>query len=200
MKFPENRKAIETLPIDIFGFIFYAPSKRFVGTTESLDFPDLVKTPKQKAGIFVNETIEKIIEIAGKASLTFVQLHGEESPGFCKILREKGLKVIKAFAVNEHFDFNATNAWEEAADFFLFDTRSEIPGGSGKKFNWELLTRYNGNTPFFLSGGLRPEDSERIRNLLHPRLYGIDLNSGFEDYPGYKNISLLKQFFSDVQK
>jgi phosphoribosylanthranilate isomerase len=73
-----------------------------------------------------------------------------------------------------------------------------LPGGSGKKFNWEILEKYQENVPFFLSGGIGPEDAEAIRKLQHPQLFGIDLNSGFEDEPGVKNIEKLKAFITKI--
>jgi phosphoribosylanthranilate isomerase len=109
------------------------------------------------------------------------------------------LKIIKAFSVNEDFQFHKTKPFEGVADYFLFDTKTNLPGGSGEKFNWEILNRYNGDTPFLLSGGISPEDAEEIKKIDHPQLAGIDLNSGFEDEPGLKNIEKLNVFIEEIQ-
>ncbi len=195
-----NRKELEALPIDIFGFIFYPQSKRMVEIFDEVKLMDLVNTPKQKAGIFVNEDAGKILEMAGNAHLTHIQLHGVETPEFCRIIKSQGYKIIKVIAVDDRIDFNRTYAYEGVTDYYLFDTKAEIPGGTGKKYNWDLLENYKGTTPFFLSGGINPGDAETIRSFSHPLLYGIDLNSGFEEYPGFKNVSALKQFIDELQK
>jgi phosphoribosylanthranilate isomerase len=129
----------------------------------------------------VDENIFEIMGLAKNLGFSYIQLHGKENPKTCRILKKQGLKVIKAFNLNEDFDFSVLEAYERSADYFLFDTKSSLPGGSGKKFNWEILDKYTSKKPFFLSGGIRPEDVERIRQLKHPGLYGIDLNSGFEE-------------------
>ena len=116
------------------------------------------------------------------------------------MLKKQGLKIIKVFPVDESFKFENTQAYEKVADYFLFDTKTKLPGGSGKKFNWEILEKYTGHTPFFLSGGIGPEDVEQIKAFSHPKLTGIDLNSGFEDDPGLKNIEKLKQFIEEIGK
>ena len=191
---------LELLPIDFFGFIFYPPSKRFAGEPETERIQKLTDTPKSKVGVFVNETGEKIIRTGEKTGLSHIQLHGEESPEFCRKIRESGFSIIKAFRIDERFNFDETTAYGESADFFLFDTRAGLPGGTGEKYNWELLKKYQGKIPFFLSGGIRATDVSAIRSLIHPQFYGIDLNSGFEDAPGLKNFNLLKTFIYELQK
>lgn len=196
MKFTENREQIEKLGIDLLGYIFYAQSKRFVGET-----PDsgLFNSDKAKVGVFVNENAFEILGLAKNMGFEYVQLHGNENPKTCGILKSQGLKIIKAFNVNEKFKFSDTKAWEKVADCFLFDTKTTLPGGSGKKFDWKILDKYNGHIPFFLSGGIGPDDAKSIKEISHSRLTGVDLNSGFEDEPGLKNIENLKQFISELR-
>ena len=114
-------------------------------------------------------------------------------------MKNQGLKIIKAFRVDESFQFHKTKPFETIADYFLFDTKSNLPGGSGKKFDWKILEKYKGKTPFFLSGGIQPEDAEEIKKIDHPQLAGVDLNSGFEDEPGLKNIEKLKNFITELK-
>lgn len=199
MKYPENISVLEALPIHIFGFIFYPSSPRFVNPEDLANMRKLTDTRKSKAGVFVNATIDEIREIIEVAGLTYVQLHGNETPAFCQQFRNSGISVIKAFRVDESFDFDSIHEYCDMVDFFLFDTRADKPGGTGKKFNWNLLENYKADTPFFLSGGIKPEDAEQILKIDHPQLCGIDLNSGFEDSPGLKNFEKLKHFLQQFQ-
>lgn len=198
MKYPDNRKALEVLPIDIFGMIFYPPSSRFVDFANYSTLLSLSATEKNKAGVFFDAQADHILEIVRFAKLTHIQLHGNESPGFCQLIKKTGISVIKAFRVDESFDFDFIREYSDMVDFFLFDTKAEKPGGTGKKFNWQLLDNYKEDKPFFLSGGIKPEDAEILLKIDHPQLYGIDLNSGFEDGPGHKNFELLKDFLDQI--
>lgn len=196
MKFTGNREAVEKLPVDLLGYIFYPASKRYVGEN-----PDtgLFNSAKSMVGVFVNENIYEILGLSKNLGFDVVQLHGKENPKTCEILKKQGLKIIKAFSVDEKFKFEKTVPYIGAADYFLFDTKTKQHGGSGKKFNWEMLDKYNGETPFFLSGGINPEDAEAVKKLNHEQLAGIDLNSGFENAPGEKNVEKLKEFIEKIK-
>lgn len=196
MKQVGNRKAAEYLAIDFLGYIFYPPSKRFVGENPE---PELFASAKIKVAVFVDETLPEILKIIKARGIHTVQLHGGESPEMCRRLKTHGLTIIKAFNVGENFDFSATKNYAKAADYFLFDTKTALPGGSGKKFNWEMLDRYAGNIPFFLSGGIEPDDAPLIGKIVHPQFFGIDLNSGFEDEPGLKNMEKLRKFITEIK-
>lgn len=190
MRDKENISGLLALKPDYIGFIFYAQSKRFVADFPQIEIPSTTK----KAGVFVNEVIEEIVEKVQKYKLDFVQLHGNETPEFCEELSMKNIKIIKAFSVDENFDFSATKPFEKHVSLFLFDTKGKNYGGNGLKFNWELLQYYTGNTPFLLSGGISKNDSEEIKKFKHPAFLGIDINSGFELEPGLKNIKEIKEF------
>lgn len=196
MKFTENREAVEQLSVDLLGYIFYPPSKRYVG--ENTD-AGLFNSEKPKVAVFVNESIYEILALAKNFEFQFIQLHGKENPKTCEILKKQGLQIIKAFSVNENFKFKSTEPFEGIADYFLFDTKTKLHGGSGKKFDWEILENYAGQTPFLLSGGIQPEDAEIINRLEHPQFAGVDLNSGFEDEPGLKNIEKLNKFIAEIK-
>ena len=197
MKYTENRQEVEKLNVDFLGYIFYAPSKRYIGETPETELFD---SEKAKVGVFVNENAFEILALAKNLGLDYIQLHGNENPKTCQILKRQGLKIIKAFSVDEKFDFAKTQAFSKVSDFFLFDTKTEQHGGSGKKFDWQILGKYKGHTPFFLSGGIGPEDVESIKAINHPKFTGVDLNSGFEDEPGLKNIEKLKLFMEELRK
>ena len=196
MKFTENRQQVEKLDIDFLGYIFYAPSKRFIGET-----PDtgLFDSKIQKVGVFVDENAFEILGLAKNFGFEYVQLHGKENPKTCQMLKKQGLKIIKAFSISDKFNFSATKPFEKVADFFLFDTKTNLHGGSGKKFDWSFLQGYTGHTPFFLSGGIGPDDVESIKEINHPKLTGVDLNSGFEDEPGLKNTEKLERFIMEIK-
>lgn len=200
IKDPTNRQALEELPVDLFGFIFYPPSPRYVGGLDEEELFRLTATAKEKAAVFVNEESTKVIHIAQKYGLTHVQLHGHESPAYCREIEEAGFRVIKAFHIVPGFSFETLEVYAHTAHFFLFDTGSGHWGGSGQKFDWNLLAHYPLDVPFFLSGGLRPGDEEVIAGITHPAFCGIDLNSGFEDAPGVKNHEKLRSFIDKLLK
>ena len=197
MKFTENRQKVEELGVDFMGYIFYELSKRFVGDTPETG---LFNSRKPKVGVFVDENAFEILGLAKNLGFEYVQLHGKENPKTCGLIKKQGIKIIKAFHVNKKFKFSDTKAFEKVADYFLFDTKTEQPGGSGQKFDWQILNKYEGHTPFFLSGGIGPDDIQSIRAIDHPKITGVDLNSGFEDEPGLKNIERLKIFIEKINK
>ncbi|GHT61993.1 N-(5'-phosphoribosyl)anthranilate isomerase [Bacteroidia bacterium] len=195
MKYPENISELIHLPIDMMGLIFYEKSARYAGGLPA-DALRIVPPGIQKVGVFVNSFAEEIFEKARKYDLQMVQLHGVESPDFCKKLKNAGIKVIKAFQIEKAGDLQRGNWYENTCDYFLFDTKTPAYGGSGQKFDWEILSSYTGQTPFILSGGIGPEDAESIRKIRNPKLYGVDLNSRFEVRPGEKDIEKLRGFLS----
>jgi len=199
IKFPENQEAILELSIEMLGFIFYPNSKRYVGNLPKETLIQLFQTNISKVGVFVNEDIQNLLELAKKYQLSFIQLHGKETPEICQRVKNSGFKVIKAFGVDEDFNFKLTEAYSGVVDYFIFDTKARTYGGTGKKFNWKQLEKYNGKTPFLLSGGIKPEDADSIKKIQHPKLVGLDLNSGFEDQPGLKNIQQLKKFIDEIK-
>ncbi|NEW78556.1 MAG: phosphoribosylanthranilate isomerase, partial [Gelidibacter sp.] len=160
-----------------------------------IEIPEGIK----KVGVFVNETIDEVLKKVVDYQLDCVQLHGNESIEYCQILRHSELvsesfEIIKAFSVDDEFDFSKINKYQRDCDYFLFDTKGKNHGGNGIKFNWELLQKYSGKTPFLLSGGITKNEVEEIKKLKHPAFFGIDINSGFELEPGLKNIKEIKEF------
>lgn len=199
MREPENILGVANLKPDLMGFIFYPGSPRYAG--ETLKPENLICLPEQikRVGVFVNSDSEKIAGAILRYSLDIVQLHGNESPEMCGRLTEKGISVIKAFNITEDSDFEACEMYTNCTKYFLFDTFTSKYGGSGKKFNWELLEKYNLVHPFFLSGGIAQGDISKIQKITNPAFYGIDLNSRFEVKPGLKNITMLKEFISGIR-
>jgi len=195
MRDAENIREVEALGVDWMGFVFHRTSPRFVG-----ELPDYLPQRAKRVGVFVDETEEQIMETVQLFRLDMVQLHGHETPDFCSCIRSKGLKVIKAINVQNTFSTEEVSFYERACDYFLFDTKTPLPGGSGQKFDWSSLSAYRGTTPFLLSGGISPDDADRVEAFVHERCIGIDLNSRFETSPAYKDIHLLQSFIDKIKR
>jgi len=197
MKYLENTQEIVKLMPDFMGFIFYEKSQRSV---EELSVHMLLETlvpPIKIVGVFVNATKRQLL--FNKNKFNYVQLHGDESPQYCCALAEEGVKIIKAFGVDDDFDFDKLKEYIPFCDYFLFDTKTAAYGGSGKKYNWQKLQEYEFDLPFFLSGGISVEDAEAIKELNHPQLYAVDINSKFELRPGLKNVDSVKTFIKEIR-
>ena len=190
MREATNIRDVALLQPDYMGFIFYEKSKRFVGNDFAI--PDDFGSTIKRVGVFVNEKSDTILKLVSKYKLDYVQLHGDETPEACKVLKENKIRVIKVFSIDSEFDFKKTESYQLHSDFFLFDTKSESYGGSGKSFDWNLLKKYDQQMPFFLSGGLSPENIHNIKELKGMNLHAIDLNSGVETAPGLKDITKVK--------
>ena len=193
-----NIQDLLMLEPDYIGFIFFAKSKRYAGNLEKAALAS-ISTSIKKTGVFVNEELKEVTEIVSHFNLDAVQLHGSESKDFCGSLKRENVELIKAFGVDEDFDFKVLEDYEDVVDYFLFDTKTSGHGGSGKAFNWSVLDRYKLNKPYFLSGGLSLENLEHVKDLEDKRLYAVDINSKFETEPGLKDIEKLKQAFEIIR-
>ena len=203
MQQPGNMLQVADLKPTYMGFIFYEKSPRYFEGK----LPELPAEIKN-TGVFVNEEVSRILDIAKQHKLDAIQLHGEESAEFCQKLKNNFQQhgstpeLIKVFSVGDHFDFQKMQAFEGIADYFLFDTKGVLRGGNGKEFDWQILKEYPSNTPFFLSGGIGPEHGEAIAELKNhfyregkpDLLYAVDVNSKFELKPGLKKLKELKEF------
>ncbi len=192
-----NIEDIDAIQPDYIGFIFYKKSKRLIDTA-TLDYLVNANISAQKVGVFVNQNLDDMTYAAKHYKLDVIQLHGDEPPAIAAALQEVGIKVIKAFQIDELFDWTTLEKYYDMTDFFLFDTASPSYGGSGKKFNWQLLVNYKLDKPYFLSGGISPQDVETISSINLPHLYAVDLNSKFEIEPGLKNCSTLSTFINTI--
>lgn len=199
MRERENMAAVGQLPIDYMGFIFYPPSPRYAGSLAPEVLEQALPGRVKRVGVFVNEEVEAVQATAARYGLHAVQLHGAETPDRCAALRASGLEVIKAFSIAGAEDLEACALYEGTCDCFLFDTKTPLYGGSGRQYDWNLLSSYVGPTPFLLSGGIGEEDAARLRAFSHPRCLGIDLNSRFEQHPGLKDVSRLHGFLEELR-
>ena len=197
---PLNVTAISETGVDFIGYIFYRGSVRFVGELPDKKLFSNVKNRIKRVGVFVNEDPVKVKELAEYASLDLIQLHGNESVSYCASLKDDGLKIIKTFGVGNDFDPGETDLYSEVCDFFLFDARQEKHGGAGKKFEWGLLKNYPFVKPFFLSGGIGPEDVDITPGVLNRQFFAIDINSRFEISPGIKDAGSVKNFINEIKR
>lgn len=224
MREAENIREVAALGIDLMGFIFYPKSPRFVQMISSQagiipDYseerlkqavhPDDVQPLAEKVkrvGVFVDEMPQSIVTRVYNYRLDYVQLHGSELPVMIDNLRRTlvpdiapGIKIIKALSIRSCDDVARYRDYEGHVDLFLFDTQCPTVGGSGQQFDWSVLEAYDGSTPFLLSGGIGPDDVDRIRAFRHPQFAGIDLNSRFETAPGVKDVAKLKAFILQLR-
>ena len=193
MKYQDNISQVATLQPDYLGFIFYDKSARFIQD----NIPQVSNTIK-KVGVFVDADLSDVTDKINKYELKAVQLHGKESPEFCKSLKSKDVEIIKVFSIKDEFNFDVLKPYENVCDYFLFDTKGKLPGGNGYTFDWNVLKNYSSTKPFFLSGGIGLEQIENIKQFQNSEAskycYAIDVNSKFEIEAGLKNIEELKEF------
>lgn len=200
MRDEENIRQLVKLKPDYIGFIFYPGSKRYIGENFNMKILDIIPGSIERVGVFVNELIENVINMADAYGLDYVQLHGDEPPEYCCELMEMNMHVIKAFGIGEDFDFEKIINYNSCCDYFLFDTLSSQHGGSGMKFNWDLIYNYDYPKPFFLSGGIGIEDIPEIHKIDQTFLYAVDINSRFEIEPGLKDIPAISKFISILKR
>lgn len=218
MRDPENIHAVKELGIDFLGLIFWPKSSRYVKdiTVRAGNIPDIptelgmTKSQERQpatVGVFVNEMPQTVVTHAYNYKLDYIQLHGEESPTYIDNLKRTlipdimpEIKVIKALSIREADDVKRWRQYKDHTDLILFDTKCDCVGGSGKQFDWSVLEGYDGDIPFLLSGGIGPEDAERVKRFSHPMCIGIDINSRFEIAPAMKDISKLRTFINEIQQ
>lgn len=215
MRDPENVTQVSQLDIDLMGFIFYPKSSRYVqqvpmhaGIIPDRADRNIVSEKRCKyVGVFVDDMPQNIVTRVYNYHLDYVQLHGDESPVMIDNLKRTlipdivpDIKIIKALSIREADDVKRWRQYDGHVDMFLFDTQCKTYGGSGEQFDWSILDSYDGNIPFLLSGGIGPDDAERIKAFHHPQCVGIDLNSRFEISPALKDIEKLNKFIKEIKQ
>ncbi len=188
---------VAALQPDYIGFIFYPPSPRDV--TRKIKGLSLDGLPINigKVAVLLDQPVEDAFSITEKYGFDLVQLHGKESPDYCKALKNH-IPVIKTFAIKDQLPENLSD-YESCCDYFLFDTKAQQPGGTGMSFDHHVLKAYKGKTPFFLSGGIGPEFPDQPHPFQHPMLAAIDVNSRFETSPGVKDVAALAGFIKKIR-
>ncbi|MEO5893045.1 MAG: phosphoribosylanthranilate isomerase [Ferruginibacter sp.] len=184
------------------GLIFYPKSPRYVlrhMTTTQLK----KENNMNKVGVFVNASVEEVLQMVDECRLHMVQLHGDETPKYCEKIADY-ISVVKAFRVSETDNIGwRIREYMDVCDMFMFDTEGAGYGGTGKKFNREKLKDVAVGKPYFLSGGIEPGDEEKLKEFeARPEakaLFSIDINSRFELLPGVKDMDLIKKFIHQLQ-
>lgn len=183
---------------DFLGFIFYPDSPRYIEPAKAGAIINWIEGP-EKVGVFVNQPLDDVNSIARKTGIDLVQLHGNESPEYCDLVEKP---VIKAFHITA--DKSATDLrieiepYADVADYYLFDSKTDsLWGGTGKVFDWEILKKVTDEKPFFLSGGLNPENIREAIKTVNPP--AVDLSSGLEESPGLKDFDKIETFFEEMR-
>jgi phosphoribosylanthranilate isomerase len=197
MTLPEQLEQLGGLGVTFAGFIFYPKSPRYVFkhmTTTQIRKENNIN----KVGVFVNAGIEEVLHIVDECRLHMVQLHGDETPKYCEKIADY-VSVVKAFRLSENDNIEwMVHPYMDVCDMFMFDTMGVGYGGTGKKFNWDLLQDADVGKPFFLSGGIEPGDEERLREFsqkpIGKALFAVDINSRFEVTPGVKDMNKVRDF------
>ncbi len=196
----ENLSALEMLKPDYFGFICYPKSPRNFARFALPHFEY-----SKKVGVFVNEDIYQILKLQNQFQLDAIQLHGDEQDDYVFQLKSQlpqGVEIFKAISISTKEDFKKVLPYESSVNLIILDTKTELRGGSGQKFNWNLLDHYDSSLPFLLSGGIRDVDAENIVDLFksHDKMHGVDINSKFEIEPGLKDKTKVERFINSIEK
>jgi phosphoribosylanthranilate isomerase len=198
MRDAENIRQVGSLVPDYMGFIFYTKSPRFFNG--AFDLNTVLPSSIRRVGVFVNESVEVMTDLVERYSLSVVQLHGGESVEVCTEMKDVGVEVVKVFSVDQEFDFSITKAYKTVSDYFLFDTKGKYYGGNAMKFDWSILSNYDQEVPFFLSGGIGPDDIATIASLPPLNIHALDINSGVEVSPGVKDIDKIKSLQQNIKQ
>lgn len=195
-------RQLNDLGVHFCGFIFYPKSPRYVLNTNTTDTIKKIKGNINKVGVFVNEKEDTVLKMVDECGLYLVQLHGDESPRTCENLSNY-VTTVKAFRISEQDNILwKIKDYQDVVDMFLFDTEGVGYGGTGKKFNWSMLKGLSIRKPFFLSGGIQPEDVHQLAEFMQDPvakdLFAVDINSRFEIAPGIKNLALVQEFVNSV--
>lgn len=199
----EQVEKLHTIGATFGGFIFYPKSPRYVLrhlTTSQIKKENSIN----KVGVFVNASVDHILQMVDECRLHMVQLHGDESPRFCEKIADY-ISVVKAFRLsdNDHIEW-MIKPYMNVCDMFLFDTEGAGYGGTGKKFNWSVLEGSVIGKPFFLSGGIQHEDTGKLKAFAQEPaanvLFAIDINSKFEVSAGVKDMVKVQHFISELQE
>jgi phosphoribosylanthranilate isomerase len=192
-----NGALVAALGPEWIGFNFYRPSPRYISPR---DAASMVTSASKRIGVFVDESYEAILSVAHEARLDGVQLHGDESPELCVIIRNQGLSVIKACNVEGVHSLLDSSRYTQSVDFLLFDAprqgakKGVLLGGTGVSIEWRELPWHLVHKAFFIAGGI---DEYKIQEMLplmsNPQFIGFDLNSKFETSPGIKDVERIKK-------
>jgi phosphoribosylanthranilate isomerase len=203
MTLPEQVTALDEMGVDFAGFIFYPKSPRFIGNKISPEKMRQIRGHIAKVGVFVNMPYEELMKTVEDYRLDMVQLHGDESPHYCEKVANY-VTIVKAFRLtdNDPIDW-IVRPYHEGSDMYMFDTLGAGYGGTGRKFDWNVLKKASIEKLFFLSGGIEPGDEERLKEFMKEpvakKLFSVDINSKFEIGAGVKDMEKIKLFVKTLK-
>jgi len=202
MTLPEQVTALDEMNVSLAGFIFYPKSPRFMANKIAPDRLKKIKGKIAKVGVFVNAPYDELMKTVDEYRLDMVQLHGDETPRYCEKIADY-ISVIKAFRLSDNDNIEWTSkSYQDVCDIFMFDTMGAGYGGTGKKFNWDVLKNAVINKPFIMSGGIEPGDETRLKEFMKEpvakNLFAVDINSRFEVTAGVKNMEKVKKFVDNL--
>lgn len=198
---PDQGVAIAKMGATALGFICVSTSKRYVTPAQIRAVSECLPLSVDRIGVFADSTREEICQVVEETNLTGVQLHGEESPEFCRSLRQvlPGVEIIKALRVRSPATLEQTHAYTDWVDTFLLDAyHPQMLGGTGKTLEWSSLQQFQPSRPWLLAGGLTADNILEALSWLRPD--GIDLSSGVERAPGDKDLAKVAQLFANLKK
>jgi phosphoribosylanthranilate isomerase len=198
MTLPEQVNALDEMGVELAGFIFYLRSPRYMRNKISPEKMKKIGGKIAKVGVFVNENFESLMKTVEEYRLDMVQLHGDESERFCERVANY-VTTIKAFRLSDNDPIEwMMRSFHEGSDMYMFDTLGSGYGGTGKKFDWKVLRGINMEKLFFLSGGIDPADTEKLKEFAQQpeakKLFAVDINSRFEVSSGVKDMTRVKSF------
>lgn len=204
MTLPEQVNALAEMGADLAGFIFYPKSPRYVGGKVSPEKMRKIGGSIAKVGVFVNTPYEELLKTVDEYRLDMVQLHGDETPRFCEQVANY-VTVIKAFRLSDDDPIEwMVRPFHDSSDMYMFDTLGSGYGGTGKKFDWNILKGSVIDKLFFLSGGIQPGDEELLKEFSHDpiarKLFSLDINSKFEISPGVKDMEKVRSFIENMKR
>jgi phosphoribosylanthranilate isomerase len=198
---PQQSVAIASLGATALGFICVPSSPRYVNTVQILAAVAKLPDNVDKIGVFANASIQEITQTVVDSGLTGVQLHGNESPELCEQLRQflPNVEIIKALRIRGREELDQVTIYTDYIDTLLLDAyHPQQLGGTGQTLNWSLLQKFRPHRPWFLAGGLTPDNIAEALSQVHPN--GIDLSSGVELAPGDKDLDKVAQLFEKLGK
>jgi len=202
--FPAQLEELDEMGVDLAGFIFYSKSPRYMVNKIPADYLRKFRGRIAKVGVFVNMPYEELMRTVEDYRLDMVQLHGDEIPRYCEQVSNY-ITVVKAFRLSENDPIEwMAKPYDEACDMYMFDTLGAGYGGTGKKFDWNVLKNITINKLFFLSGGIEPADVEKLKAFakeeIAKKIFAVDINSKFETSPGVKDIEKVREFVEELRK
>jgi phosphoribosylanthranilate isomerase len=195
----EDARYVSGALADYLGFIFYEKSPRYIDPPKAGAIINWIEGP-ETVGVFVNQPLDDVNQIVRQTGIDLVQLHGTESPDYCRLIEKPVIKVIHVNDDSDPADLKKTiRSYSESAAYILFDTKTDnLWGGTGKTFDWNLLGNLSDEKLFFLSGGLNAGNIKEACKSIRP--FAVDLSSGVEQAPGVKDYDKLDRFFEEMRE